>query len=91
MIPDGEGDARDWSDWGTPSECSRICGGGVSSQTRVCLRPEYVLSIYNRSTFLPPTYFDFISLIFTADSVQAEIKNISLATHKYSNFLKQIA
>ncbi|XP_065354303.1 papilin isoform X3 [Calliphora vicina] len=39
IIPGGEGeDPREWSDWSSPSECSRSCGGGVSFQTRECLR-----------------------------------------------------
>ncbi|XP_037820569.1 papilin isoform X5 [Lucilia sericata] len=39
IIPGGEGDdSTEWSDWSSPSECSRSCGGGVSFQTRECLR-----------------------------------------------------
>jgi hypothetical protein len=37
IIPGGEGDDSEWGDWGTPSECSRTCGGGVAHQTRECL------------------------------------------------------
>ena len=36
VIPDGEGDASQWTEWGTPSDCSRTCGGGVASQSRDC-------------------------------------------------------
>ncbi|XP_055921965.1 papilin isoform X2 [Eupeodes corollae] len=37
IVPNGEGEAHEWSDWSSPSECSRSCGGGVSFQTRECL------------------------------------------------------
>lgn len=37
VIPEGEGDDSEWGPWGTPSECSRTCGGGVAHQTRECL------------------------------------------------------
>lgn len=35
IIPEGEGDGN-WGPWGSPSECTRTCGGGVSYQTREC-------------------------------------------------------
>lgn len=39
IVPGGEGDdAAEWTDWSSPSECSRTCGGGVSFQTRECRR-----------------------------------------------------
>ncbi|XP_055847560.1 papilin isoform X2 [Episyrphus balteatus] len=38
IVPNGEGDIHEWSDWSSPSECSRSCGGGVSFQTRECLK-----------------------------------------------------
>ncbi|XP_054726012.1 papilin isoform X2 [Anastrepha obliqua] len=39
IVPGGEGDdANEWTDWSSPSECSRSCGGGVSFQTRDCRR-----------------------------------------------------
>ncbi|XP_036342960.1 LOW QUALITY PROTEIN: papilin-like [Rhagoletis pomonella] len=39
IVPGGEGDdADEWTDWSSPSECSRSCGGGVSFQTRDCRR-----------------------------------------------------
>lgn len=44
IVPGGEGDdPNEWSEWSSPSECSRSCGGGVSFQTRECLRTEYDL------------------------------------------------
>lgn len=37
----GEGpDIGPWTDWSSPSPCSRTCGGGVSSQYRQC-EPGY--------------------------------------------------
>lgn len=33
----GEGpDNGPWTEWSAPSPCSRSCGGGVASQSRVC-------------------------------------------------------
>ncbi|XP_020811199.1 papilin isoform X5 [Drosophila serrata] len=41
VTPGGEGDdPSEWSDWSSPSDCSRTCGGGVSYQTRECLRRD---------------------------------------------------
>jgi len=41
VTPGGEGDDPDeWTPWSSPSDCSRTCGGGVSYQTRECLRTE---------------------------------------------------
>lgn len=40
VIPGGEGNDREWGPWGSPSECSRSCGGGVSYQTRECRQIE---------------------------------------------------
>lgn len=37
IIPGGDGDDSEWGSWGTPSECSRTCGGGVAYQSRECL------------------------------------------------------
>ncbi|KAJ6638506.1 Papilin, partial [Pseudolycoriella hygida] len=37
IVPEGEGYPGEWGDWGSPSECSRTCGGGVAYQTRECL------------------------------------------------------
>ncbi|XP_055618805.1 papilin isoform X1 [Toxorhynchites rutilus septentrionalis] len=37
IIPGGDESSSDWGPWGTPSECSRSCGGGVSYQIRECL------------------------------------------------------
>ncbi|RVE40154.1 hypothetical protein evm_015196 [Chilo suppressalis] len=36
VLPGGEGSGG-WGDWGTPSPCSRTCGGGVASQKRICI------------------------------------------------------
>ncbi|EDV43612.1 uncharacterized protein Dana_GF16440, isoform A [Drosophila ananassae] len=42
VTPGGEGnDPSEWSDWSSPSDCSRTCGGGVSYQTRECLRRDH--------------------------------------------------
>lgn len=32
----------EWGPWGPYSSCSRTCGGGIKSTTRLCNRPEYV-------------------------------------------------
>lgn len=40
VIPGGEGDSSEWGEWSAPTECSRTCGGGVSSQTRQCLNVD---------------------------------------------------
>lgn len=40
VLPDGEGNEDDWGQWGSPSECSRSCGGGVAYQTRECRNGE---------------------------------------------------
>ncbi|XP_030369297.1 papilin isoform X5 [Scaptodrosophila lebanonensis] len=41
VTPGGEGnDPYEWTDWSSPSSCSRTCGGGVSYQTRECLRRD---------------------------------------------------
>ncbi|XP_065722469.2 papilin isoform X5 [Drosophila suzukii] len=41
VTPGGEGDDPDeWTPWSSPSDCSRTCGGGVSYQTRECLRTD---------------------------------------------------
>ncbi|KAH8295400.1 hypothetical protein KR018_010895, partial [Drosophila ironensis] len=42
VTPGGDGnDPSEWSDWSSPSDCSRTCGGGVSYQTRECLRRDH--------------------------------------------------
>ncbi|XP_015037150.2 papilin isoform X5 [Drosophila pseudoobscura] len=42
VTPGGEGDdPNEWTEWSSPSDCSRTCGGGVSYQTRECLRRDY--------------------------------------------------
>ncbi|XP_017083163.2 papilin isoform X3 [Drosophila eugracilis] len=42
VTPGGEGnDPDEWTPWSSPSDCSRTCGGGVSYQTRECLRRDY--------------------------------------------------
>lgn len=28
-----------WSDWGTWTECTRTCGGGVAMRQRICNKP----------------------------------------------------
>ncbi|XP_004530678.1 papilin isoform X3 [Ceratitis capitata] len=39
IVPGGEADdSAEWTDWSSPSECSRTCGGGVAYQTRDCRR-----------------------------------------------------
>ncbi|XP_033162682.1 papilin isoform X2 [Drosophila mauritiana] len=41
VTPGGEGnDPDEWTPWSSPSDCSRTCGGGVSYQTRECLRRD---------------------------------------------------
>ncbi|XP_023166272.2 papilin isoform X2 [Drosophila hydei] len=41
VTPGGEGDdPNEWTDWSSPSDCSRTCGGGVSYQTRECRRRD---------------------------------------------------
>ncbi|XP_049281705.1 papilin isoform X6 [Anopheles funestus] len=38
IILGGEGPPNErWGPWGSPSECSRVCGGGVAYQERECL------------------------------------------------------
>ncbi|XP_047994782.1 papilin-like isoform X6 [Leguminivora glycinivorella] len=37
VIPGGEGSEKGWGPWGSLSNCSRPCGGGVASQKRICL------------------------------------------------------
>lgn len=46
VIPGGEGNPHEWGSWGSPSECSRTCGGGVAYQTRECLNIGYKLYTY---------------------------------------------
>ncbi|XP_068155724.1 papilin isoform X2 [Drosophila tropicalis] len=42
VTPGGEGDdPNEWTEWSTPSDCSRTCGGGVSYQTRECLNRDH--------------------------------------------------
>ena len=36
-------DQGEWSEWGAASNCSRTCGGGTASQTRICLQVGYVV------------------------------------------------
>lgn len=35
----------EWGPWGPYSSCSRTCGGGIKSTTRLCNRPEYVFCV----------------------------------------------
>ncbi|XP_058455705.1 papilin isoform X3 [Malaya genurostris] len=38
IVPGGDDSPDDqWGPWGSPSECSRTCGGGVAFQERECL------------------------------------------------------
>lgn len=43
-------ESGNWGEWSEPSPCTRQCGGGVSSQTRICL-DKYVLIISNKFFF----------------------------------------
>lgn len=36
----------EWGSWGPYSSCTRTCGGGIKSTTRLCNQPEYVFVFY---------------------------------------------
>ncbi|KAB1270423.1 A disintegrin and metalloproteinase with thrombospondin motifs 20 [Camelus dromedarius] len=47
----------EWGPWGPYSSCSRTCGGGVKSTTRLCNRPEYKVNkpFFEVLKFIPIT------------------------------------
>lgn len=73
-----EEEAGAWSEWSSPSECSRPCGGGVSAQSRQCLDRRFVVHL-NLHTY--------IYMMEKWDN--AMIICFSFNFHSFSHFLQQ--
>lgn len=73
----------EWGSWGPYSSCTRTCGGGIKSTTRLCNQPEYVF-FFNMK--YPYNYFFIYSVWKDSTSAAKQIISDLLLFHSYYGF-----